>query len=39
MFVEQKDYNDLNTMTSVIATINTGGVRSPAPSLSAPFSD
>jgi len=38
MFVEQKDSTDFNTLTSITATINTGCVGSPAPSLSAPFS-
>ena len=39
VFLEHKDYTALNTLTSVTAKINTGCVRSPAPSLSAPFSD
>jgi hypothetical protein len=37
-FVEQKDSTDFNTLTSITATINTGRVGSPAPSLSAQFS-
>jgi len=39
MFVEHKDYTDLNTLPSITATMNTSCVGSPAPSLSVQFSD